>query len=220
MRQVVVPRFPGAFSAYGALIADTRFDYMRTYINRGRSESELAAIDELFADLERRAETDLSRERIADGASLARSVEMRYVGQNWELEVPLDDGPAATTLPDARARFHAAHERQFGWSLPDGDLELVNFKLVASVGRPKAPPEPLRPGPLPEPVRRRPVRFAGIAEPLDTPVHWRDDLPADAKLRGPAIVAETDSTLLLAPGDELTALANGHLVVDVTEESR
>ncbi len=220
MRQVVVPRFPGAFSAYGALIAETRFDYMRTFINRGRDDAELATVDALYADLERRAEEDLSRERIAAGARLVRSVEMRYVGQNWELEVPLGEGPAADALPEARARFHAAHERQFGWSLPDGDLELVNFKLVASVARPKAPPAPLQPGPLPEPVRRREVRFAGFAEPLDTPVYWRDELPADARLSGPAIVAETDSTLLLAPGDELTALASGHLVVDVKEESR
>jgi N-methylhydantoinase A len=220
MTQVVVPRFPGAFSAYGALIADTRFDYMRTFINRGRADDDLAAIDALFADLEQRAGTDLRRERIADDALLARSVEIRYVGQNWELEVPLDDGPAAEAIADARARFHAAHEQQFGWSLPDGELELVNFKLVASVERPKAPPTPLEPGPLPDPVARRAVRFAGAAEPLDTPVHWRDDLPAGAWLSGPAIVAETDSTLLLAPGDELEALASGHLVVNVAKESR
>jgi N-methylhydantoinase A len=218
MTRVVVPRFPGAFSAYGALIAETRFDYMRTYINRGRSDDELAAIDALFADLEQRAETDLRRERIEAGAQLTRSVEMRYVGQNWELEVPLADGPASTSVADARDRFHAAHERQFGWSLPDGDLELVNFKLVASVARPKAPPRPLEPGPLPEPVRRRAVRFAAAAEPLDTPIYWRDELPAGARLSGPAIVAETDSTLLLAPGDELEALPGGQLVVNVAEE--
>ncbi len=128
---------------------------------------------------------------------------MRYVGQNWELDVALEGEVGRSSVTAAEERFHREHEAQFGWNLPDGDLELVNFKLVATVTRPKARLPELDNGPPPEPVGQRLAAFEGERARVDTPVLWREDLHKGNRIEGQAIVAEIDSTVLLQPGDSL-----------------
>lgn len=211
--RVVVPVFPGAFSAFGALIADTRFDYMQTMICRGAPE-DLDRIVKVFENLEARAWADLEREGISENVELERSIEMRYAGQNWELEVPLEGEPGAESLERAKQAFHARHEDQFGWNLPSGALELVNFKLVAIAPRERPPLPELERGPLPEPKTvRRVIHETG--EELDTPVYWRDDLKKDNVIEGPALVAEIDSTVLLGPRDKATVDPHGNLILEI-----
>ena len=217
IRDVLVPVFPGAFSAYGALIADTRFDYMRTAVMPGAAP-DLTRIQAVYEDLQDQAERDLAREMITAAPTLQRTIELRYAGQNWELEVPLEGEPAAASIEAVKRRFHAEHEVHFGWSLPDGKLELVNFRLVATVARPTPGMPPLPRGPLPEPVSRRAVAFAGGARHEHTPVYWRADLNADNRLEGPALIAETDATVLLAPGDELEVEPFGNLLITVAKD--
>ncbi len=212
--QVVVPVFPGAFSAFGALIADTRFDYMKTFINRGRRD-DVPRIVEIYDALELQARDDFRREGAEQQPAFARSIEMRYAGQNWELEVPLIGDVGEEAILAAKNAFHTAHEQQFGWHLPDGVLELVNFKLTATVRRPQLTLPEIATGSAPEPRGTRPVLFEAGDGFVDTPVYWRDDLRADNRVDGPAIVAEIDSTVLLGPGDSLVVDRHGNLLIEI-----
>lgn len=219
VRRAIVPLFPGAFSAFGALLADTRFDYMQTFITSGRSDDERTRIREIFTALAERARDDLRAEGVDGDTTYERSIDMRYVGQNWELTVPLEGPGDDAQIAAAKARFHREHDAQFGWSMPDGDLELVNFKLVASSPRRRPELPELEDGPLPSPIATRPVRFASDPSPVDTPVYWRDDLKAGNVIAGPAIVAETICTVLVQPGDTLRVDRTRHLIIDIDTEA-
>ena len=122
MRRVVVPIYPGVFSALGALLADARFDYVKSRITFSKNiDPDLVERD--FAELEERAAADFEREGFADAPRIVRSVDFRYYGQNWELEVQMPAGRATPqSIEESRSRFDAEHERQFG-------LELSRIRL-------------------------------------------------------------------------------------------
>ncbi len=216
IREVLVPVFPGAFSAYGALIADTRFDYMRTSV-MGAGDLDLRRVRGIYAELEEQAAGDLAREGIA-ATALTRSIELRYSGQNWELEVALEGEPGEREIEGVARRFHAAHDAQFGWSLPDGDLELVNFKLAAFAARETPALPELPEGPLPEPIDTRRVVFDEGRTEERTPVYWRADLRRENRLSGPALIAEPDSTVLIAHGEQLRVDRSGNLLIAIEGE--
>jgi N-methylhydantoinase A len=213
MEHVVVPVFPGAFSAFGALIADTRFDYLKTAVIAGGEDAE--ALAEVFAGLEARARADLDAQGEAGAEpELEHRIDMRYPGQAWELEVTVAASCDAEAFAAARERFHRDHLARFGWNLEEAPVDCVNFKLAATIRRPRPPLEELDTGPLPEPASRREVVFAG-GERVETPVHWRSDLHAGNEIEGPAVIAEAISTTLLAPGDRVRVDEIGNLRIEV-----
>ncbi|MBS1888655.1 MAG: hydantoinase/oxoprolinase family protein [Actinobacteria bacterium] len=216
--RVVIPVLPGAFSAFGALLADTRFDYMQTFITAATEPADRERIFAIFAALEQRAHDDFAAEGIEGTPTIARTVEMRYAGQNWELTVPLEGEVGDAAIDRARERFHGEHDAQFGWHDADAALELVNFKLVASLPRSRPEPAPLASGALPEPTEMRATRFAGDADARSIPVYWREQLLAGNRIEGPALIAETTCTTLLHPGDSLEVDPAGHLIVAIGEE--
>ncbi len=218
VKRVVVPMLPGAFSAFGALLADTRFDYMQTFITNAGTAADRARIAAIFAGLERRAGDDFAAEGVTAAPAFERSIEMRYAGQNWELAVPVDAPVDDAALARAKERFHAEHDAQFGWHIADGALELVNFKLIASQPRSRPALAPLAEGPSPEPIEQREVRFAEDDAARAIPVFWREELRAGNRVDGPALVAETTCTTLLHPGDSLVVDPHGHLIVEIDTE--
>ena len=86
MQSVVVPRYPGAFSALGALLADARFDYATTYWMRMR-HLDLDRVNRIFEALERQAAGEFVAEGFSEPPLVRRAVDLRYVGQNWELSL-------------------------------------------------------------------------------------------------------------------------------------
>jgi N-methylhydantoinase A len=214
VRHVIVPIFPGAFSAFGALIADSRFDYLRTAVIRGVGDVE--AIRGLFAGLEERARADLARQGHGDvEPDFERRLDVRYEGQAWELEADVRGDVSADSLAAAVAQFHSDHAARFGWNLVEAPIECVNFKLTAIIRRDRPSLPELDEGPLPRPMNAREVRFERGAEAVETPVYWRSDLHAGNRLRGPAIIAEAISTALLPPGDALRVDRLGNLLIDI-----
>jgi N-methylhydantoinase A len=214
MRHVIVPIFPGAFSAFGALIADTRFDYLRTTLVRGLDDVD--EIRGLFSELEDRARDDLAAQGHTDvEPRYERRIDVRYGGQAWELEVLIEGEVTSSSLAAALAQFHGDHEMRFGWNLEEMPVECVNFKLAAVIVRPRPVLPDLDRGHLPDPMKVREVRFERGAEPVLTPVYWRSDLHAGNEIVGPAVVAEAIATTLLAPGDRLRVDGLGNLLIDV-----
>jgi N-methylhydantoinase A len=212
MRTVLVPPHPGLCSALGAAIAQARVDRVQTfYAHSGRvrlvelAQAERGLRDEAIAELRRNVD--------ADEVEVRRSADLRYAGQNYELEVSLPDGD----LDDDRwqellARFAAEHDRQYGFSLPGEAVELINLRVTAL--RPEAPAR-LAPaaGGAAGPATREVWLDAG--GPVDCPIHRRDSLAPGTELEGPAVIEEPDSTTLLFAGDRLVVHESGVLVLTI-----
>ena len=220
IRKVVVPVFAGAFSALGAVGASARFDYMTTKFMKSK-ELDLGLIEKVFSGLEDRARRDIEAEGLDRAPILERRAEMRYDGQNWEIEVPFPAGLVDDeNVRIAFARFCARHNEQFGWSRDDAPFEFVNFKVVATVPSdhvdlPRLPPQ----AGTPVQIASREVysRYSGGFETAG--VYDRDSLGAGAVIAGPAIVTEVDCTTFLPSGSVAVVDEYGNLIVE-TEESR
>jgi N-methylhydantoinase A len=210
---LLVPPHPGVCSAFGAAVALARIDRTRSYYTRSDAAdvSALAAAErELTADTiaELRATVDV------DDPVVERSADMRYVGQNYELEVPILGDLAADGLEPLLARFAARHREAYGFELPG---ELVEITLLRAIAwRDELPPALVH---LPERAsapRTRPVHLGG-ARPEPCVVYERTSLASGATLEGPAIIEELDSTTLVMPGDRLEVDESGVLRIRLEE---
>ena len=148
--RVIVPPHPGTLSALGFLAADVRMDYAASELHRSDGDAAAAdAVAAIYAALERQALEEVRSDGRLDAARLSttRSIDMRYAGQAYDVGVPLADGPITEAALDAvHARFHALHERAYGFSTPDGACEMVTFRLSAVVALDKPPARRARTG--------------------------------------------------------------------------
>jgi N-methylhydantoinase A len=206
MPTLVIPRSPGIFSATGLLTTDLKRDAATTIVRR-LEQLDADEVEATFAELERQGREELEREGLTGEAiAFERQIDMRYVGQSYELSVPAGDG--------LLERFHAEHDRAYGFSAPGEPVEAVSLRLT-SVGTIAKPPlRRLEPGELPEPKERRPVYFAEAVDYVDCPIYDRYTLPAGATLAGPAIAEEYDSTTVVHPGFAMRVDDVGNLVIE------
>ena len=135
MPTLLIPRSPGIFSATGLLTTDLKRDAATTVMRR-LDELDADEVEAVFAELEaagaRRARG--ARASRGDAIEFVRQIDLRYVGQSYELTIPAGDG--------LLERFHAEHDRTYGFSAPAEPVECVSLRLT-SVGRIAKPP--LRP---------------------------------------------------------------------------
>ncbi|MCG5214088.1 hydantoinase/oxoprolinase family protein [Streptosporangium sp. KLBMP 9127] len=209
---VIVPRDPGNVSAYGLLTVDVKNDYVRTFVTRDLAPATAAVV---YADLEAQAAEALDREGFPRERHVyARSADLRYYGQAYEVRVPAPGGPIDDAWRSAvLSRFHTAHQSLYGYAYHDDPRhspEWVNLR-VSAIG-PTTHPAPrfAPPPPAAGPPRSRPV-FFDTRE--DTPVHQRADLPPGARVTGPAVIEEYGSTLPLHPGFTATVDDHGNLTI-------
>ncbi len=199
--RVLVPRHPGNFSALGLLASQIKHDDVRTRVGPLRERLDVAL--ELFGEMEDAARHQLGLEGFtAQEQRLVRSLDLRYQGQAFELNVALGEPSAnGLALDTIEAEFHRHHLAAYGHSSPGAQIELVNTRLTAYGVVPRPAGERYRrtsqslDAAL---VERRAVWFAGA--PHDCPVWERERLPERAALRGPAIVEEFGATTIVPPG--------------------
>jgi N-methylhydantoinase A len=162
-----------------------------------------ALVNECAADLAAQGHTDIV---------IARSVEMRYLGQNHELEIPTNveafTEDEVKRLLDA---FHELHEARFGFRLAD-HIEIVNFLVtgIAKTGQ-LGFPEIAGAKAAAKPVTHRPVWFDEGW--IDTPVYARADLLNGHSVSGPALIEESASVTVLDPGKTMTVDRHGNLLL-------
>ncbi len=160
----------------------------------------------------------------SDAISLTFLADLRYVGQEHTISIPVPDPKLLDGQNDELRRlFDAEHHQRYGQAAPDERLEVVNIRLVVTAGRPDTLAEQWLSAPWqPEPAvadNWRDVIFTDAARPLRTRVVWRPSLPAGARIEGPAVIEEPNATTLIHPGDIATVSDAGHLIIDVALQS-
>ncbi len=209
---VLVPADPGVLSAYGMLHADIRHDVVQSFYV-GVAETDGEALEATLAELAERARLLVKEDGVDERAIvLEPSADLRYVGQEYTVTLPLPAGEATgQMLAELPMRFAEAHEVRYGHSNPAEDVEFVNLRMTArgSLRRPEAVELPV--GEAGEPVAVERTWFAGSW--LATPVHRREALPAGATVPGPGIVLEDACTTLVPPSWTASVSAHGHLVL-------
>jgi N-methylhydantoinase A len=211
--RILVPLYPGNASALGMLIADLRVDKIWTQAFKSNAV-DAGLVERQFARIRDAAVAELRSEGYADAPEIAYSINMRYLGQNYEHEVPIpSDSLTAGNLHAAYDAFVRTHEARYGYAIEDEIIELVSFRVVASGRRP-----PLRLNVTPDPGAdpTRPPRNVYFRNPgfLSTTAHLRYALPAGTVLPGPCILEEPGSTTLVEPDMHATVLPDGQLLIE------
>ena len=185
MPRVLIPHYPGVLCAFGLLVADVLRDYSQTVLQT-MSSNTLNHIRNMFKTMIGQARSDLRHEGIpAASMTFMPSLDMRYVGQSFELNVQFGD--------DIAGAFHAAHESRYGHAMLERPVEVVNVRLqaVGSVEKPVMEPEPVGAhGYVPTPLQTQ----NGLT------MYDREALPPGTRFDGPALVFQLDSTTYVAPG--------------------
>jgi N-methylhydantoinase A len=220
LKAALVPPDPGNVSAFGLLTVDIKNDFVRTSVQRDDT-LDLEHLNASYTQLEAQAVRALASEGFADAAMrLVRSADFRYFGQAWEVRVEVPAGQLDRAAADvAIDRFHAAHERTYGYSYagqPEQRIEWVNVR-VAGIGPLRRPVVRSRPRSLPGGVERarggaRRVYFD--AATFDTPIYAREGLQPGDCVEGPAIVEEFGSTTVVFPGQQARVDEFGNLVLE------
>jgi len=215
IKKVIVPVYPGAFSALGALIADTRFDYMQTSIMPS-TNLKLDRINRIYETLEGKAREDFLKEGFEKPPLIQRTAEMRYLGQNWELEVGMPGEPIdAQAVQAARDSFDKEHAKHFGWHISGEKFEFVNFKVVAVGQKIEVELPKIGTSHSGKPLKVTHVYFKEREGRVECPVYWRDELNAESKLEGPMLIGEISSTILVPPACQVEIDRFGNVIIEI-----
>jgi N-methylhydantoinase A len=206
---VIVPALPGALSALGILVSEVVKDYSRTVLLRVASKIPHARLAHEFAALEEQAAKDFHQEAWQGTVHYQSSVDLRYRGQGYELNLPFTKNLVAD--------FEKEHARRYGYAHPDREVELVTLRLratlpTAHVGTGTAArPSRAKLGPLSTP--KAPVSFDG--KKLATAIYSRNTLKPGKKYSGPAVITEYSATTVIPPAKRFHLDRAGNLIVTI-----
>jgi N-methylhydantoinase A len=205
---VLVPAAPGVLAAYGLLTANVEHAQKVTYL-RPAMKLDLAEVAQVFGDLERKCVARMEEDGIsAKDCQIRWLADMRYRGQSGELEAGVPTPVTKASITAALAEFHERHRRAFAYVAADDRVEFVNAKVVVSYSMPKPSLDGLIPrdGATGLPYTRRRTYFS--TNPVDGDIYRRSDLRQGDRYSGPAIVEQSDTTLVVPP-DHTFALDDG-----------
>jgi N-methylhydantoinase A len=220
--RVLIPRHPGLTSALGLLMSDVKHDYGRSHLS-ALDALEPRVVQGWLDELDRQALADLTREGFGPNQiHMQHEADLRYLGQGYEIRVPLDDGRLTQqSLARARSTFDDLHERFHGHRASTAPVELVSVWSIAYARVPK--------------VELRAAAALGEAAGVDTlrderqawfagegriacRLYDRERLRPGATLAGPAIIEHLDSTTLVAAGQRVHVDGFDNLVLSVGAE--
>ena len=207
MPEVLVPEAPGVLAAFGLLAAAIEHHHART-LQAHTHVADLTDVNRCLAELDALGRARMDEEGVpAREVRVVYAADMRYVGQAYELEMPIGAPLTRERVPEIVAAFHATHARVYGYARTQQLVEFVNFRAVHTY-------------PLPRPAARPAARASGtLADAhtgerrayfgdgyLPTALYERTRLPLGARLAGPVIVEQDDTTTVIPPG--VTALVD------------
>ncbi|HSV24508.1 MAG TPA: hydantoinase/oxoprolinase family protein, partial [Xanthobacteraceae bacterium] len=210
--KVIIPMFPSHFSALGMLLADERHDFIRTFY------SDLANADfaKLVAVHDEMAAEAAAALRHAKDAVRRVDLDIRYVGQEFTLPVPVDRADLiAADQHRIRAAFDALYDQRYAHHSPDEPVEIVNIRVAVLGKRTKISFPRLRDRGGAKPARHREVYFSDPRKAVTCPVYAREELAAGSTIEGPTLIQEHGTTTVLFATDRCTVAPSGELIIEV-----
>ena len=219
----LIPMSPGIFSAMGLLVTDLKHDYSVTVIERVE-RLDMEKLQESYRDMQEQGRRALLRDGVRpEDISFLRQVDMRYVGQSYEIPIPLGDTQTDVAhLTSVLQRFHQEHERAYGFSAPEEPVEVVTLRLTAvgNIAKPRLRRLGQEGGDASSARRAtRPVYFAETAGFIECPIYDRYRLGPGSAVRGPSVVEEIDSTTVIHPGYMATVDEFGNMFLTESEQA-
>jgi N-methylhydantoinase A len=220
--EVIIPPHPGITSASGLLTTDLKYDLLKTSFQI----SGAVDIDQLnagFASLEKSLLAQYAADGLAaDEVEIQRTGDLRYVGQGYELRVPVPAGDLdEKKLNEVWANFSGRHEVEYGHAFPDNPIEIVNIRVGGSGYMPKiGHPQVSGTGDAAAALVRRGTctfRVDGQLGDFDTGYYRRDALAPGSRVEGPAVILQTDTTTVVPPGWRAEVVAGGNMVLNQGE---
>src|SRR5215470_2624675 len=213
--RIVLPASAGVTAAIGLLAAEVKFDVARTHVCRLDAPSGVS-LDAMYDEMRAQATAVVQESAVAGEVMVTRSADARYVGQGYEVTIPVPAGRLdAAALDGVRASFHEVYAARYGYANPAEPVEVVTWKLSAVGGSPRI--ALAKAAASTADVRRKATRRAYFPEACgytDTPVYDRYALAAGTSLTGPAIVEERESTTVLPPGVTATVDEYANLIAE------
>jgi len=203
---VIVPAFPGALSALGILASNVVKDYSRTVLWRVPGKLPLPELKREFRMLQERAQKDFQVESWEGKPRMSRSVDLRYHGQGYELNIPF--------APDILKRFEQEHHRRYGYRHPKREVELVTLRLRATL---KTGHVRTAASAVSRAIGKRPVEAQVLFESKKqvTKIYAREELQPGKKYPGPAIITEYSATSVVPPGWRCSVDKAGNLIISI-----
>ncbi len=210
IRRILVPRYPGVLSALGLLMADVTADSSSALLHSLETlENNPDRAGAVLASLRRRVLSALG----STDATLMASLDLRYRGQSYELQTPVELPLTAATIANARQRFHDLHERRYGYAAAEQTVESTAIRLRGSLpgADVSMPAEPLTDSPC-QPSYHSPV-WLDMDGPVSVPCYERQNLCHGQTFTGPAIVFQYDATLLVTRAWQVTIDARANAIL-------
>ena len=223
--EVIIPLYPGITSALGLLTTDLKYDFMLTEFMLS-NEMRLEKLCRDITDLESAAHEQLHRDGLPDDRiRFLRSLDLRYLGQGYELRITIPPGPLdEKTLQSIWADFHQLHISEYGHHFPENPIEVVNLRITGIGAMP----------PLSQPRFDNPYRdldeawlksaetyfrVDGSLKKLPTEFFERSRIPIGAAITGPAVIFQKDSTTVLPPGSRAVVDESGNILINTAFHS-
>jgi N-methylhydantoinase A len=213
---VIVPALPGALSALGILVSDVVKDYSRTVLWRVSGKLPAAQLNREFSTLQKQAAKDFQNEAWQGRVHYKQTVDLRYRGQGYELNLPY--------TRNLLADFHSEHQRRYGYAHATREAELVTLRLRASLRSSKLRTTTAHVGTaaLGRPGRAKPgspsLPKASVffdAKKLATSIYSRDTLKPGKTYQGPAIITEYSATTVIPPNTRFHLDPAANLIVTI-----
>ena len=203
--QVIVPALPGALSAYGILVSDIVKDSSRTVLWRAQKKLPAHELEIEFRKLERAAAAEFAQEGWRAKVTHTRSVDVRYRGQGYELNIPCTG--------QLLAAFHGEHQRRYGYSHAEREVELVTLRLRTQLASQLSGKTATEGAAAKTPAESAGMWFGG--RKMRAQVWDRAALRAGRKYRGPGVITEYSATTMVPPGKIFLVDGAGNLVIRV-----
>jgi N-methylhydantoinase A len=220
MQNLIIPRAPGHFCAFGMLFSDLRYDYVRTWLTR-LSTAPFPEIERIYHSMMTEGRKALESSGIeTDSVAIQRAADMRYVGQEHPVTIELPSELfERRDIDGIKRRFDEVHHIRYSTSAPSEAAEIVSLRATVTGVLKKPKLERItKGGSVPSASANRGTRtayFSELGKSVKTRTFGRSELRAGNRIEGPALIEEHASTTVVLPGDRLEVDDFGNLVIAV-----
>ena len=206
IKRVLIPKLASGFCAFGQIIADVKYNYLATRPMRLEAGAPVEEIETRFTELEEQARIQLRGDKFRDrDIKLIRSMDMRYAGQVHECTVDLASFRIdRKSIEKVKAAFHARHKQLFTYAEPLSMVEIVNLEVQAIGRMPKPTPPTLAKGTRVPPAAAsrgtRKLILSASGKATAAPIYDGTRLKAGNRIKGPAVIEEPTTTILVEAG--------------------